>query len=66
MSRPRLLRTDTVMLAIGEDLGEGIDARVGRALERDARRGVERNQVDLGLDAVEQLRQPPRILDANR
>ena len=62
MSRPRLLRTDTVMSFVGEDAGEGVDTRVRRPLERNARRGVERNQVDLGLDARQQLRQPARIL----
>ena len=37
MSRPRLLRTDTVDAVLGEDLREAIDARVRRPLERNAR-----------------------------
>ena len=62
MSRPRLLRTETVKPLVGEDLRERVDALVGRPLERNARRGVERQQVDLGLDAGEQLDQPARVL----
>ena len=62
MSRPRLLRTETLTMPIGEHLREGVDALVGRAIERNAGRGIERNQVDLGLDARQQPRQPPRIL----
>ena len=51
MSRPRLLRTDTVDAVVGEDLREPIDRLVRRPLERNARRGVQRDQVHLRLHA---------------
>jgi hypothetical protein len=54
MSRPRLLRTDTVIALVGEDPCETVHARVRLAVEGDARRGVERDQVDLALDARQQ------------
>ena len=62
ISLPRLLRTDTIRPAIGEDLREGIDAIVRRAIERDAGGGIERQQVHLGFDTGEHLDEPARIL----
>ena len=62
MSRPRDLRTETVTPRSARICAKAIDARVGRPLERDARRLVERQQIDLRLDAVQQPHQPPRIL----
>src|SRR5215469_4189893 len=44
-----------------DDVGKRLDRRVGRAFERCARPGVERDQVDLGRDALEQPYQFARL-----
>ena len=62
MSRPRDLRTETVTPCSREDLGEAVDARVRRPLERNPGGLVERQQVHLPLDAVQQPHQAPRVL----
>ena len=61
MSRPRLLRTDTVSAALREDSRERVDPLVRRALERDARRFVQRNQVHFAADITEQPHEAPRV-----
>src|ERR1700752_2238393 len=49
-------------MTVGQNLRESIDARVRRSFERNSRRGVDRDQIDLGLDAGQRLREPTRVL----
>ena len=49
-------------MPVGQNLRESIDSRVRRSFERNSWRGVERDQIDLGLDAGQQLRESTRVL----
>src|SRR5215468_3834966 len=46
---------------LGKDLGESIDRRVRRALERDTRRGIQRDEIHLRPHTRQQLREVSRI-----
>ena len=62
MSRPRLLRTETVSPRSARIFANrSIASSDGRSNGMPGG-GVQRNQVDLRLHAREQLRQPPRVL----
>ena len=62
MSRPRLLRTETVKWRSARILRKPIDDGVRRTLERNARRRIQRNQIDLRFHAREQSREPARVV----
>src|SRR5688572_10002941 len=49
-------------MTVGQNLRESIDSRVRRSFERNSWRGIERDQIDLGLDAGQQLREPACVL----
>ena len=67
MSRPRLLRTDTVDVVVGENLREAIDRLVRRPLERNARRAAFSGiRFTFDFTPREQLREPARVLAASR
>ena len=63
MSRPRLLRTDTMTPRSATIFANRSIDRVRRPLERDAGGGVQRNQVHLRTSRrATQLRELPRVL----
>ena len=61
MSRPRDFRTETVTPCSARIRAKRLTRFVRRPLEGNARRLVERQQVDLRLDAVQQPHEPARV-----